>query len=223
MKMMWHTLLVGIATFTQTVQGTEMAQKAARVWTYSGQEARDYFEDIARMRITMFREFPYLYNGSFEYEKEYLEAYFKSLNAKILLVFDTNNEIVGFSNSIPLAEELDEIKAPFKEHGLDLNHYLYIGEVMLKEEYRGKGFARQFFTYHENNARTNGYDYTVFMTVDRTEDDLDKPKDYVSPDAIWNHFGYTKDKNLSITMDWPSVDQSRDSKNTLSIWWKRVK
>jgi hypothetical protein len=31
--------------------------------------------DVARLRITVFREFPYLYDGNFDYEKKYLASY----------------------------------------------------------------------------------------------------------------------------------------------------
>ena len=40
-----------------------------------GAEIRDYFEDLTQLRMTVFKEFPYLYEGSLEYELEYLETY----------------------------------------------------------------------------------------------------------------------------------------------------
>ena len=32
-------------------------------------------DDVARLRITVFREWPYLYDGDLEYERDYLNAY----------------------------------------------------------------------------------------------------------------------------------------------------
>jgi len=45
----------------------------------------------------MFKNFPYLYEGSIEYEKQYLDTYFESSNNIILLIFD-KDKVVGLSN-----------------------------------------------------------------------------------------------------------------------------
>ena len=34
-----------------------------------------YLEDLAQLRIKVFRAFPYLYDGSIDYEMSYLETY----------------------------------------------------------------------------------------------------------------------------------------------------
>jgi len=68
---------------------------------FTGEEAKKYTKQIANIRITMFKEFPYLYEGSLEGEEEYLNIYFSSTNSIVLLVLD-GDKVVGFSNSIPL-------------------------------------------------------------------------------------------------------------------------
>lgn len=153
-------LLLSFACLTQLATAEnafiDKNQPTLEIRVFSGLEAQQYFDDIANMRITLFKEFPYLYQGSIAYEEEYLETYFKSPNATILLVFD-NNKVVGFSNSIPLAEESDAMKAPFIAKGLDLNNYLYIGEVMLYSEYRGQGILRSYLVKHVKKSTSQPF------------------------------------------------------------------
>ena len=47
--------------------------------------------DLARLRITVFRDFPYLYEGSYEYEKEYLKVYTNSSASVLVAAFDRDN------------------------------------------------------------------------------------------------------------------------------------
>ncbi len=183
---------------------------------FSGAEARKYVEDIARLRLTMFREYPYLYDGNLKEEKEYLEIYFKSKNSRVLLVFD-GCDVVGFSNNIPLEEEMPEIAASFSEKGLTPSDYLYIGEVMLMPTYRHKGLARKFFEFHEQVARKMGRKLTL-MTVERPDDHPLKPQNYVSLEPIWTHFGFQKFSDVKVLFPWPQVDAKEPVKNTLVFW-----
>ena len=187
----------------------------------TGQEARKYFDDLARIRLTLFSEYPYLYKGNVAYEQEYLETYFKSPHTAILVVFD-GDAVVGFSNAIPLAEESDEMKAPFIRKGLNLNDYLYIGEVMVYPTYQGKGILRKFLEFHETKARKEGYKYTVFMTVERPDDHPCKPDNYKSLDAVWKHFGYELVPGLQVQLAWTQVDTNRETDNMLAIWQKAI-
>jgi len=187
----------------------------------TGQEAKKYINDIARIRLTLFREYPYLYKGTAAYEEEYLETYFKSPHTVILLVFD-GDKVVGFSNAIPLADESDEMKAPFIQKGLNLNDYLYIGEVMVYPPYRGQGILRKFLEFHEAKARKEGYKYTVFMTVERPENHPCKPDNYEPLDAVWKHFGYKLVPGLQISLAWTQVDTNQETGNTLAIWQKTM-
>ncbi|MBX9977137.1 MAG: GNAT family N-acetyltransferase [Alphaproteobacteria bacterium] len=189
--------------------------------TLQGDEARPYLEQIATLRIHMFKEFPYLYEGSLVYEKDYLETYFKSKNSVILLVFD-GDKVVGFSNSIPMTDETKEIQKPLRDKGLDPQHYLYIGEVMIQPPYRGKGLLRQFFDYHELRAKKERYSHLVFMTVDRPKTHPLRPMDYRILEPIWTHFGYSVLEGAYVNLSWKQVDTHKDEKNTLTLWMKKV-
>lgn len=197
----------------------ESMQHQLTMRALSGPEARQYINEIATIRITLFKEYPYLYNGTLEYEKEYLETYFSCARAAILLIFD-GDSVVGFSNSIPLADESDEIKAPFIEHGCNLSDYLYVGEVMLYPPYRGQGLLRQFFQFHETRAHQEGFSFITFMTVERPDNHPHKPHDYRPLDPIWNYFGYHKRDGFVIRLVWSQIDAQEEACNQLIVWQK---
>jgi len=46
-----------------------------RIQIVKGSAILSHLEDIARLRIQVFREWPYLYDGSMEYEREYSRTY----------------------------------------------------------------------------------------------------------------------------------------------------
>ena len=49
--------------------------EALRIESLTGPAIRPYLDAVARLRIAVFRDFPYLYDGSLDYETDYLAAY----------------------------------------------------------------------------------------------------------------------------------------------------
>lgn len=186
-----------------------------------GNEAKPFLNDIAQMRIEMFREFPYLYDGSIEYERNYLEGYFSSPSSTIILGF-SGKRLIAFSSSIALNDEMDEIKQPFIDQKLPLKDYFYIGEMMIQPEFRGKGLLRQFFDTQENYAKQNGYKHSVFMTVRRSDEHIERPEDYKDIAPIWRHFEYEILPNMQIDMPWQRVDTGKEEMNVLDVWYKKI-
>jgi hypothetical protein len=66
-----------------------------------GAEIEPHIDDLARLRIQVFREFPYLYDGNLDYEAEYLATYVRSADSLCVLVRD-EGRVVGASTSLPL-------------------------------------------------------------------------------------------------------------------------
>ena len=44
--------------------------KNIRIERWSGAALEQYIPDLARLRIEVFRDFPYLYDGDYDYEKK---------------------------------------------------------------------------------------------------------------------------------------------------------
>lgn len=184
---------------------------------FYGEEARPYKNDIAKIRTEMFREFPYLYDGSEEYEKEYLETYFKCPKALVILAF-VNGKVRGFSSSIPLDSENDEITQPFRDSNIDMADYYYIGEVMLRPELQKMGLTHKFYGFHFDAFLKGGYKAATFLTVQRDADHPQRPKDYTPIDGICKYFGFRKDPKLIGEMEWKRVDTGKDEINTVDYW-----
>ena len=55
---------------------------------YRGSEIAGCLDAVAELRMTVFRDWPYLYDGDVEYEKRYLDAYAKSPRSFALVVYD---------------------------------------------------------------------------------------------------------------------------------------
>jgi GNAT superfamily N-acetyltransferase len=196
--------------------GNGMSLKAV-----TGEEAEKYFESIANLRINLYQDFPYLYKGNLEGERSYLHTYFTSQNSHVLLVFD-HEKLVGFSNSIPLSEESDWLVKPFEKKGLDPKDFYYMSEVTLRPPYRGKGFLRKFFEYHEMQARLRGFSKIIFMSLKREPSHPLWPKYYRHLDPIWEHYGFQLIPDFDVVFLWNQIDTNKEETNRLNLWVKSV-
>jgi hypothetical protein len=70
-------------------------------------------EDLASLRINIFREYPYLYDGLREDELKYLRLYMDTPDAFVISVNDSGN-MVGAATGMPLRYEHDGLITPFK-------------------------------------------------------------------------------------------------------------
>lgn len=186
----------------------------------SGREIEHVFEDLAKLRITVFRDFPYLYEGTMDYEKAYLQTYADSARAALFTVYD-GEELVGASTCIPLTDETEEVQKPFVDAGYDLGDVFYFGESILLSQYRGLGLGHRFFDAREGHARSFGeYKLSCFCAVVRPLDHPLRPLDYQPLDAFWIKRGYRKEPQLQSLFDWPDVGEAVSSEKTMVYWTK---
>ena len=184
-----------------------------------GKEITSYLKELSKLRMTVFREWPYLYDGDMEYEKKYLSRYAMSASSRVILCFD-DKKIVGASTCIALEEENDDLKLPLKKEGLDVKDFFYLGESILLNEYRGQGFYKSFFQLREQRARELGYKMSCFCAIDRDSAHPDRPINAVELAPVWRHFGYTPLENVKMSFTWKDINEEKESKKTLSVWFK---
>ena len=48
---------------------------AHTIGLFRGPEITPWLDDVARLRLAVFRDWPYLYEGDADYERDYLGAY----------------------------------------------------------------------------------------------------------------------------------------------------
>lgn len=187
-----------------------------------GAEIASVFDELAALRIAVFRDYPYLYDGDVSYEKEYLQIYSRAERAFLLGVY-FDGKLVGASTCIPLTEETEDIKKPFRDNGLDLEKVFYFGESILLEEHRGQGLGHLFFDEREAHARSFGnYSYTCFCAVDRGEMHPLRPAGYRPNDAFWIKRGYQKSASLQTHMDWPDIGETASSSKPMIFWIREI-
>jgi GNAT superfamily N-acetyltransferase len=178
--------------------------------------------DLAQLRMIVFREFPYLYEGSLEYELKYLQTYLECEKSLIVVARD-GDRIVGASSALPLVSETSEVQQPFLEHEFDPKSVLYLAESVLLPEYRGHGLGHQFFEARENHAkRLGGFSWAAFCAVQRPLDHPLRPSNHRDLDGFWQARGYEKRVDLSTFFSWQEIGEDTQSQKPMTFWLKNI-
>ncbi|MCS6878105.1 MAG: GNAT family N-acetyltransferase [Geminicoccaceae bacterium] len=193
-----------------------------RIERLTGEAIRRHLPAIARLRILVFREWPYLYDGDEDYERRYLERYVTEPRAVVVGAFD-GDELVGASTALPLSAEPPELTEPVARAGLPVEKTFYFGESVLLRPYRGRGIGVRFFLEREDHARSFGeYEYACFCGVIRDPNDPRKPADYVPLDAFWRKRGYTMLEGAVGTIPWKEIGEAEETPKRLQFWYKKL-
>lgn len=192
---------------------------------------------LARLRISVFREWPYLYDGSMDYESKYLRTYIESPEAVAVLVFHPDvpknlsaeelasqgDRLIGASTGLPLADETEEFKQPFIDQGHDPERIYYFGESILLPEYRGQGLGKRLFQEREAFATGLGrFDQFAFCAVQRPEKHPQRPADYQPLDDFWYGQGYQPQPELVAHYRWLDVGDKKQSEKPMQFWIKSL-
>lgn len=178
--------------------------------------------DLARLRITVFRDFPYLYDGTVAYEEEYLAKFAKGRGAVCVVAFD-GDTIVGASTGAPMAEHASEFAAPFQAKGYDIEKIFYCSESVLLKTHRGHGLGHIFFDEREAHARRlGGFTHSTFSSVIRPADHPLRPANYRPLDEFWTKRGYRKAEGLIASYTWKDIDQDHETPKDMQFWIKAL-
>lgn len=187
----------------------------------NGDAMRARLDDLARLRIEVFRAWPYLYKGSLDYERSYLGRYAEAKTGTLIIAED-DGKIVGASTALGLDEEDDFVQAPFVAKNMDMSRIFYFGKSVLQAGYRGQGIGVRFFEERESAARRHGYGVCVFCAVSRPDDHPARPKDYVPLDEFWRHRGYGQRPDLVSAFSWRDIGEREDSEKPMIYWMKTL-
>lgn len=187
----------------------------------TGARLKEHLPDVVRLRIEVFRAFPYLYDGDTAYEERYIAAFAASADAVVIGAFD-GSTLVGASTAAPLATQMDDVVAPFRARGGDLASLFYFGESVLRPAYRGHGVGVRFFEEREAHARACGATVSAFCSVVRAAEHPMQPRDYVPLDEFWRKRGYAPVSNLTCRMSWREVGHADETRKTMQFWTKRL-
>lgn len=200
------------------------AAPAISVEASSGAALTSALADVARLRINVFRDWPYLYDGSIEYESNYLAEFSGAKDAIVVLARD-GTRIVGAATAAPLAGHTSEFVPLFAAHGFDPQRIFYCGESVLLPDYRGQGIGGAFFDRREAHARACAgpmglYTHITFCAVVRSPDDRRAPSGYQPLDAFWRKRGYAPVPGLIGSYSWREIGDAVETEKPMQFWMK---
>ena len=192
-----------------------------RLTTRRGQAITPHLDALARLRIRVFRDFPYLYDGDFDYEANYLRRYAGCPDSLFVLAFD-GDDLVGAATGMPLIDDVEEFRAPFERAGIDPATVFYYGESVLLPEYRGRGIGKAFMAERERHAAGQGLATVAFCAVERPEEHPLRPADYVSLHGFWRLQGYERHPELATTFRWKDIGEPEETDKPMVFWLKSL-
>ncbi|MBP1932225.1 GNAT family N-acetyltransferase [Ammoniphilus resinae] len=188
-----------------------------------GKEIEPYVEQFAWFRLNDFKEFPYLYDGNLEHERENFQKYMDE-EQSLLIVAKDGEKVIAVSTGIPFDSPFmgKESADLFLQNGLNPKDFYYFAETIILPEYRGQAIGRDLYKMKEDFAREMGYKEVCFIAVEREEDHPLRPDTYKSPKNFWGHLGYEK-LDISVSFEYPTIQASGKTEmaSNLMFFWKK--
>lgn len=186
-----------------------------------GPELEANLDGVARLRIAVFRDWPYLYDGTLEYERDYLQTYRDNPGALLVGAFDAGI-LVGASTSTLMEDHAQEFAAPFRDFAVPMTSILYGAESVLLPAYRGQGIGHRFFDLREAHAQAMGRSHIAFCSVLRPESHPMRPETYRTNDAFWLGRGYAPLPGIMAEFAWKDVGDTAESTKPLQFWMRKL-
>ncbi|MGA0615761.1 GNAT family N-acetyltransferase [Paracoccus sp. KR1-242] len=177
-------------------------------------------DDLARLRIEVFRTWPYLYDGDLDYERDYLKVY-QAPGAVVVAAYD-GARMVGASTGAPMEHHAEDFAAAFAGRPERLDEIFYCAESVLLPDWRGHGLGHVFFDGREAQARALGRRFSAFCSVQRPPDHPLRPADYRPLDDFWRKRGYEPLSGVVAEFDWKDIDAPVSTKKPLQFWMKSL-
>jgi GNAT superfamily N-acetyltransferase len=186
-----------------------------------GPELEAALDQVAQLRITVFRDWPYLHDGSPAHEREYLATYSDNPGALLVGAFH-DGQLIGASTSTPMEDQAPEFAAPFRELGIAPESILYGAESVLLRPYRGIGLGHRFIDLREAHARALGRTHVAFCSVIRPADDPARPAAARTNDAFWRGRGYETLPGVVARFSWKDLGEAEESEKELQFWMRKL-
>ena len=188
----------------------------------TGADREAALDDLARLRIEVFQAYPYLYDGSLDYERDYLAEFAASDGAVLVAAFD-DDRVIGAATGAPMAGQKAEFSRPFEAAGHDPAGIFYFGESVLLPGYRGRGIGHAFFDHREAAATEANKSICAFCAVVRPGDHPLRPAGYTPLDAFWRKHGYAPADGLVTELSWTDIGEAAETRKPMQFWMKRTR
>ena len=196
-------------------------KRTLRIESLSGSAATAKLGEWARLRIEIFSEYPYLYEGATKGEQAYLSTYLRTPRARILGLFE-GAHVGGMATMAPLDACEDFAEDVVKATGLAPKTCLYVGDIIFEPRYRGRGLFNVCFNAAEDWGRAHGFSHIVAAAIRTSPTDAGRPQDYRPIAGLFARVGLEKLSGVSMTATYPSTLSHRPEPHVLEYWHKVI-
>jgi GNAT superfamily N-acetyltransferase len=178
-------------------------------------------DEMATLRLDIFREYPYLYEGRRQDELNYLGSYATAADACVILVHD-GAAVVGAATGMPLIHEDAQMQGAFAGTTLPLEEIYYIGELLFRPAYRNCGLGQKTLASLESHVRSLGSHRTLTCaTVERPDDHPLRPEGYTPIARFLARTGFVRLPGVTTSFMWRETDGvERD--HPMQFWSKEL-
>lgn len=188
-----------------------------------GSEITPYLRTIADLRIKVFSEYPYLYDGDLKTENEYLNMY-REKEGTLLVAAKDHGNVIGLILGTPYKELPDDYQQPFVKKSIKTDPIYYLGDIILLKEYRGKGIGQQLYEVFEKEVRSaKKYEAIAMCELITHSSDAKRPRDYHSLDPFWRKRKYSRHFDIVISAPWNEVGEVGEKDHLLTFSIKSLK
>jgi GNAT superfamily N-acetyltransferase len=185
-----------------------------RLEALRGDAIAPHLDALAALRIAVFRDWPYLYDGDLDYERRYLAAYQRP-GALVIGAF-YGERMVGAATAAPMEQHASDFADAFPPDKAAQTYYL--AESVLLPEYRGQGIGHRFFDLRETEGRRLGRGRAAFCSVLRPDDHPARPDGARSHDAFWRGRGYAPMPDVVARFRWRDRGHTDETEHLLQFW-----
>ena len=195
-----------------------MSQRAT-VRRVGGAALGPWLEDVARLRIAVFRDWPYLYDGDLAYEREYLDAYAKSADSVFVLAFD-GDRVVGAATGLPLADDSDRVPAPVARRRAIGGRGVLLRRIGAAARVPGAGHRPSLLRRARGACAVAGSLRAAPRSVRwiAPHDDPRRPAGHRGNEAFWSKRGYVRQPGLTVRLAWRELGEASPSEKPLTFW-----
>ena len=185
----------------------------------TGATIADGLNDMATLRLDIFQEYPYLYQGGREDELNYLSTYAEAPDACAILAYD-GSSIIGAATGMPLIHEDAQMLDAFAGTTLPLNEIYYVGELLFRPPYRNCGLGQKLLAQLESHIRSLGsYRTLTCATVKRPDDHPSRPPDYIPITQFLARTGFARLPGVTTHFRWRETDGVKRD-HCMQFWGK---
>jgi hypothetical protein len=195
-----------------------MKQSDIQIQVLKGREVEPYVNDISRLRIILFREYPYLYEPDEEVDRGLVRLY--TTEYAIVVIAKDGEKMIGAMTGVPLNAVPARFLELFSTNQIDSAGIFYLGDALIEEKYRGGRLAFKMYNAFEKAVQAEGrYRQIAVIQANKPKDDPKRPANYV-PLVNCGNRGYVEHPELTIMTPWRAVGDVVETNHSVTFWLK---